>query len=227
MGEWDITLYEQKIEGTSKAIYKYDAWGGRDSHVAGYTVRDTTQIFTISGINKLNILQIKDIPSKNLIQAIETVGVPFEERKNLAELFVPIKTQETEIEGLKLITKYYQDKDFKNTKGRYFRYQFNDFKETRDSIIFYDLNDIISMDKSPHRDSIKVKKGHVILRQRENKGIVAIEIIGLTLSSNGKDSLISKIRYDLTPKDRIEMNEFSDYGIFKEKSTVPNNGYNK
>ena len=227
MGEWDITLYEQKIEGTSKAIYKYDAWGGRDSHVAGFTVRDTAQKFTISGINKLQVSQLTGIPNKNLIQAFETVRVPFEERKNLVEVLVPIKTEKTEIEGLNLLTKYYQDKGFRKIKRKHFRYQFSDFKETRDSIIFYDLNDIISMDKSPHRDSVKVKKGHVILRTRENKGIVSIEAQNLILSTNGQDSLISNIRYDLTPKNRIELSEFTDYGVFKEKSTVPNKTYKK
>ncbi|MBM1108243.1 hypothetical protein JQC67_18970 [Aurantibacter crassamenti] len=226
IGEWDITLYEQKIEGTSKAIYKYDAWGGRDSHVSGYTVRDTTQKFTIAGVNNLPISQLTDIPNKNLIQAIATVRVPYEEMKDLEELFVPVETKKIEIEGLNLRIKYYQDKDLRNMKRRYYRYQFNGFKETRDSITFYDLNDIVSMDKSPHRDSIKVKKGHVIIRQRENLGIVAIEIEDLTLS-NGQDSLISNLSCVLTSKNKIELSEFSDYGMFKEKSTAPNNGYSK
>jgi hypothetical protein len=222
LGEWHITLYEQKIEGTSKAIYKYDAWGGMDSHEFGYTVRDTTENFTISGINKIQISQLAGIPNKNEIQAIYRVRVPYKERQSLVELFVPIEIKESKIEGLKIKTKLYQDKDFSKIKRGHFRYEFSNFKETRDSIIFYDLNDIISKHKSPHRDSLKIKKGHVILRERENKGIVAIEIEDLVISVKGRDSLISKIRYDLTPKSRIELSEFTSYGVFKEKSTEPN-----
>lgn len=48
LGEWNISeLYAQKIEGTSKILYKYDAWGGRDSHASGYVILDSTEIFKV------------------------------------------------------------------------------------------------------------------------------------------------------------------------------------
>ncbi len=48
LGDWDISeLYAQKIEGTNKVLYKYDAWGGRDSHVSGFLILDSTKTFKI------------------------------------------------------------------------------------------------------------------------------------------------------------------------------------
>ncbi len=226
MGEWDITLYEQKIEGTSKAIYKYDAWGGRDSHVAGYAVLDTAEVFTIPRITKLPIYQLNGIPNKNIIRAIARESMPYEQEKKLKMSFVPLNTKEIKSEGMNIQLKYYQSKGLKEKSRGYYRYQFERFEETRDSLFFYNLNDIVSMQKS-HIDSLRIKKGHVIIRQKEDKIINEIEIENLILSSDGKERVISNKSYRLKPKKETKSNQFSNYGIFKEKSTVPNNAYKK
>ena len=225
MGEWDITLYEQKIEGTSKAIYKYDAWGGRDSHVAGYAILDTMKTFTIPRISKLPIHQLAEIPSKNLIQTIGKESMPYEQEKKLEMTFVPVKIEELISEGIKVQTKYYQNKGLREKSRGYYQYEFERFEETRDSLFFYNLNDIVSMKKS-HADSLRIKKGHVIIRQKEDKKIIEIEIEHLILSNDGKEEIMSNKSYRLKPKTETKSSQFSNYGIFKEKSTVPNNGYN-
>jgi hypothetical protein len=226
MGEWDITLYEQKIEGTSKAIYKYDAWGGRDSNVNGYAVLDTNEVFTIPRITKLPIYQLNGIPTKNIIRAIERESMPYEEEKKLEMTFVPVKNGELKSEGIKIQSKYYQNKGLKEKSRGYYRYQFETFEETRDSLFFYNLNDVVSKEKS-HIDSLRIRKGHIIIRQKEDKTINEIEIENLILSSDGKERVISNKSYRLKPKKETKSDQFSNYGIFKEKSTVPNSVYKK
>ncbi len=216
MGEWDITLYEQKIEGTSKAIYKYDAWGGRDSHLAGYAILDTTETFTIQRVSKLPITQLNGIPSKNLIKTIGT-----ESSKETSDFF-PTATEKTKSEGINIEIKKYKGNSFRRKSQGLWRYDFTKFEETRDSLFFYDLDDNISKDKS-HIDSLRIRKGNIIIRQKENKEIIQIVIEHLILSNDGKDSIKSNRTYFLKPKTETKSGQFSDYGIFKEKSTVPYN----
>lgn len=291
MGEWDITLYEQKIEGTSKAIYKYDAWGGRDSHKAGYAILDTTEIFKIQGLKNISLDYLIEIPTKNLVEVVRIDDIPYKEMEKMNETYIPTKFEEKEIQGINIKTKHYQEKgyrqlnriglsyefsDFKETKDsicfydlNYVRYtfksrhkdsmkikkrqntdkqiidaeikksifselvndslvsyKFSNFKETKDSICIYDLNYHTSMKHLEYKDSLKVKKGHIIVRQDTKKQIIAIEIKSLIFSELVKDSLVSKGRYDLKPKNKMTSTRFSDYGIFMEKITVPNTVYN-
>ena len=69
--KWNISeLYAQKIEGTSKILYKYDAWGGRDSHVSGFIILDSTKPFEIDLKNNLSLLNLSEIPNKEKIEGI-------------------------------------------------------------------------------------------------------------------------------------------------------------
>ena len=226
MGEWDITLYEQKIEGTSKAIYDYDAWGGRDSHISGYAILDTSEVFTIPKITKLSFYQLADIPNKNMIKTIARESMPYEQQKSLAMNFFPIKTKELTSKGIKVRTTYYQIKGFKERSRGYYQYEFENFMETRDSLYFYNLNDVVSKSKPPSIDTLRVKKGNVIIRQWENKKIIEIKVQNLIFSTDGTDEIISNKTYRLKPKTETKSDQFSDYGIYKEKNTVANNVYN-
>src|SRR5688572_6439363 len=76
--EWETTLYAQKIEGTSKILYKYDAWGGRDSHKEGYAILDSTEKFEVNQINKLPISYLEEIPNRSCV-----LGVEFEKPKEV------------------------------------------------------------------------------------------------------------------------------------------------
>ena len=44
--EWDIELWEQKIENSNLSVYKFDAWGGRDSNVSGLKIIESSKGFT-------------------------------------------------------------------------------------------------------------------------------------------------------------------------------------
>jgi hypothetical protein len=287
IGEWDITLYEQKIEGTSKAIYKYDAWGGRDSHKFGYVILDTTEIFKIPSVNNIELDYLIEIPTENLIEVAVYDDVPYKEMKKMKETYFPIQLEEKEIQGIKIKTKHYQEKGFRQAGDGVLKYEFSDFRETKDSICFYDLNyvtyklelihrDSLKVKKGQdvteqiidkeirkiifpkgivsdslykyenfretkdsiciynlkyrtflkqfgHKDSVKIKKGHVIIRQDISNQIIAIETKRLIFSELVNDSLISKRHNVFKPKSEVKSTEFSNYGIFKAKSTVPNN----
>jgi len=222
LGEWDLSLYEQKIEGTSKALYKYDAWGGRDTHLFGYTILDTTQKFDIYKRNELSIHLLTEIPEKNLILAMETLP----NKKDELEIHVPIKTDQTKIGKISIKTDYYQSKGYSQKARGYVEMEFDSFIETRDSIFFYDLNEFTHMNTG-HLDSLKIKKGNVyIARKALNDTILRISIDNLIISNDGRKSLISNVKYNLKPKYPIDISEFSNYGIFKSKNTMPNTVYN-
>lgn len=208
-GEWETTLYAQKIEGTSKILYKYDAWGGRDAHEAGYAILDSTEKFEVNQINKLPISYLEAIPNGNYL-----LGVDFEKPKKIKrQLFTPIKNSNTSEQDIEIKTKIYQHSGFMSRNGGYYEYEFESFKETRDSLFFYNLEDV-KRSKSKHLESLKFKKRNAVIMQYANKEVIAIRIEDLILSNN--DELISNITYSLIPKKKLNSNQFTDYGVFKE-----------
>ena len=216
--KWDVTLYEQKIEGSSKAIYKYDAWGGRDSHEFGYAILDTTENFKIFDISKLPIDKLYGIPNSNGFYAIER-NWP-EEEGSLS--YEPMKSYRISRNGIEIsILKFQRQALREKAKGTGW-FDFSTFKETEDSLEFYNLYD----SKTVHHtriDTLKVKKGNIIIRQNKDNEIIEIIIDDLILSNDGENEILSNKTYFLKPKEVIKSDKFSDYGIFKEKSTVPNN----
>ncbi len=80
--------------------------------------------------------------------------------------------------------------------------------------IFYNLDDIVSLHNS-HIDTLKFKKTNVFIsRKNSSDQISKIRINDLKITN--EDEIISNITYNLTPKKDITIDEFSDYGIFKE-----------
>jgi len=70
-GKWNVDgISVLKIEGTSKAIYKYSAWGGRDSHAYGFKLMDTTDIFEVNKNGDLPFNRFTELPNKNKISGI-------------------------------------------------------------------------------------------------------------------------------------------------------------
>jgi len=203
-GEWNITLYVQKIEGTTKALYKYDAWGGRDSHLSGYTILDTTETFEISKRKELPISYLLEIPRKNLIFATE-------ETYESGDSFNPIDRYIINEQGIEIQIKKYTN--FSEKSWLRGQFVFGSFKETRDSLFFYNLDDTISMNPE-HINCLKLKKINVYVSQDKNKQVSQITIDDIELS---KDTIISQKTYFLNPKTRLTLDNFSDYGIFKEK----------
>lgn len=216
IGDWDTTLYYQKIEGTSKILYKYDAWGGRDSHAFGYILLDSTENFEVDISKNLPFSYLENIPSKKHIQGVDCEEPDYENiDRKVKELFIPLKIiNETENE-IEISTKIYQYEGFSKRRFGLGTFEFENFKETRDSIIFYNLNDVKSMEPQ-HLDFLKIKKKNIVIRQNKNLEIISIDIEDLVLSKSTNE-IISCKTYFLTPKNKMKSNLFTDYGVFKER----------
>jgi len=165
---WDVTLYAQKIDGSSKIIYKYDAWGGRDTHKFGYAILNSATEFNVNNIVDLPISYLQDIPSEIEINAIEC-AIPNNNESTLT--YFPIKKYNITDNDINIKIKKYQYGSMSNIRSGLGDYNFSDFSETRDSLFFYDLNDTKSIEKE-HLDSLKFKKSNVVIRQSKQKKFI-------------------------------------------------------
>lgn len=209
-GSWDVYLCAQKIEGSSKIIYKYDAWGGRDSQKSGYAIVDSSEVFDINKIDELPISYFTEIPNRNSIYAVE-MALPNNDKSTY---YKPIKTYKINEDGIDINIKRYQYKGFsEKNPGLRGDYKFTSFKETRDSLFFYSLDDTESMEHQ-HVDSLKFKKTNVTISQTKSKEVLKIEMENLMISKN--NTIISVKTYFLKPKRKINSDKFSNYGIFKQ-----------
>jgi hypothetical protein len=216
VGEWETNLYAQKIEGTSKILYKYDTSGGRDTMVSGYIILDSTETFEVDTSENLPFSYLENIPSKKHIQGIDFEEPDYENiDKKVKEIFTPLKIiNETENE-IEISTKIYQYEGFSKRRFGLGTFEFENFKETRDSLIFYNLKDVKSMEPQ-NLDFLKLKKKNIVIRQNKNLEIISIDIEDLILSKSTNE-IISCITYFLTPKKKMKSNLFTDYGVFKER----------
>jgi|SRR5690606_37323613 len=219
--EWDTTLYVQKIEETSKILYKYDAWGGRDTNVAGYILLDSTEVFKVPRENeKLTFYYLKEIPNKNFIYGVDFDSPNYENpTKEEDRIFVPIDNLNTKQNNTTIKVDMYQYSGFMSRSSGYDKYTFERFKETRDSLFFYNLKSFFI--DATILDSLKFKKQNVIIHQNEHHKVKAIDINDLRISDRNNE-IISNKTYTLIPKDTIKSDLFSDYGIFKEVTTNNN-----
>jgi hypothetical protein len=216
MGEWETNLYAQKIDGTSKILYKYDASGGRDTMVSGYIILDSTETFEVDISENLPFSYLEDIPNKKNIKGVDFEKPDYENiGKKVKQIFTPLNNKSETEEEIEIKTKIYQYEGFSKRSGGLGTFEFENFKETRDSIIFYNLNDIKSMEPQ-HLDSLKLKKNNIVIRQNKNFEIISIDIEDLILSKKTNE-IISNKTYFLTPKTKMKSNLFSNYGIFKER----------
>jgi len=220
--EWKIDeIYMQKIEGSSKVIYNFSAWGGLDSNPHGFIILDSTETFQVDVENILPIYQLSDIPTKSNIDGIThdcygTCGDPYYKS---VPIFKPMDLKKTKIEDIELTSRIYQYKGYvEHTRGLE-RYAFEKFKETTDSLFFYNLDDVESMN-GIHLYELKIKKGEIYIQLNEKKEIKKIIADEVTLNSKTKS--IEQIRHIfLTPKNKIINNEISERGIFREVK-IPN-----
>ncbi|MFD1602644.1 hypothetical protein ACFSJW_20345 [Flavobacterium artemisiae] len=209
---WDLSeLYVLKIENSSKVIYKYDAWGGRDSHKFGYIILDSIYVFDINNTESLPFQYFETVPTKQNISGV--VCEEFDDQIATNKIFTPLKIKDSEEKEIKVTTKIFQNEGFLLRNQGYKRYQFETFKESRDSIFFYNLNDIKSLEPE-HLDVLRVKKTNVFIRTKSPNIVSQIEIEDLKLSP--KNEIISNIQYDLTPKNKTDIRSFSNIGIFKQ-----------
>ncbi len=216
--EWNIyELYAQKIEGSSKLLYKYDAWGGRDSHTYGFIIIDSTQPFKIDIDKTLTISKLLEFPSKNKISGIshECKNDCTEEYYKTEPNYLPLKIDKSKSEGINIENIVYQYRGLgKKDKGLRGDFVFEKFIETKDSIYFFNINDIKSVHKT-HLDELKLKKGEVYLSENETGEITKIVINQTTLNPRNNE-IIESLTYFLSPENKIKSSDFSDRGIFKK-----------
>ncbi|MDP3393033.1 hypothetical protein [Sediminibacterium sp.] len=215
-GDWEVDeLYAQKIEGTSKLLYKYDAWGGRDSHTSGFIILDSTETFQVSINNNLPFTYLLEIPNKAFVKGVSTecANSCGDDYKNATPIFTPIKQENIKSLDFNITKLVYQYKGFAERDGGFESFQFEKFKETRDSLWFYNLNEF-EHGNNKHVDSLKFKKSVIAISQDKNSNIDKIVIEDLIIDRLSNE-IISNITYHLTPKTKLNSKSFSDYGIFK------------
>ena len=225
IGEWQISeLYMQKIEGTSKVLYKYDAWGGRDSHAFGYKILDSTETFRLNISNDLPFNQLQEIPNRKIITGISDKcnGGCGENYYTTKPVFKIIKKEITNKKNIKIVHNIFQTRGFQDKGFGLGSFEFENFKETRDSLFFYNLNNIKSVNKE-HLDSLKIEKIDIVIRENENSDIIEIRIEDLKIDKKTNEIVFNRT-YFLTPKTKMSSNSFTNYGIFKDvnKKTTPN-----
>ncbi|RYX80293.1 hypothetical protein EON73_05540 [bacterium] len=206
-GSWDVYLCAQKIEGSSKVIYKYDAWGGRDSHKSRYAILDSSEIFDVNKIDELPILYFIKIPNKNLITGIEVA--PPDSDKTL--IYKPLKVYEINKQDIVIKINKYQYNGFaEKDLGLRGDYKFTRFRETKDSVFFFNLDNV----EHQYVDSLKFRKTNITISQSKIKYITKIEVNDLIVSP--KNEIKSLKTYFFKPKSKLKSDAFSNYGIFKE-----------
>jgi len=216
-GEWKVSeLYNQKIEGTSKILYKYDAWGGRDSHVSDFVILDSTEKFKVKPSENLPFTYLQEIPDKIFIKGVSHIcdNSCGENYYKTSPIFIPIKEENSEKQSIKIANNIYQYRGFSERSKGLERFQFEKFREIRDSLFFYNLDDVESME-GKHLDSLKFKKTDIVIKQNKEQQITQIVIEDLIIG-NSSNEIILKQSYFLTPKNKLKSNVFSDYGVFKE-----------
>lgn len=208
--EWKVDeLYSQPISGTSKLLYKYDAWGGFDSHSFGYRILDSTETFAVNSKKNLPFYFLEDMPRNKKI-----TGVSHRKTGSDTELnYSPIDVERFQSDELTVIHRVYETSSFSKRGGGYQTFSFADFEETADSLFFFDLDLIITLGER-HIDTLRFKKKSVVIRQNEQSEVSQIVIEDLVLDKETGD-IISNVTWALTPKKLISSNRFSNYGIFK------------
>jgi hypothetical protein len=135
--EWTVSeLYVKKIRETSNVIYRYEAWGGRDSQAFGYRILDSTEVFKVELENDLPFSYLENILDKNTILGISHIceNSCGENYKNTKPIFTPIKVENVKLKNINIEHKIYQYKGFTERSKILARYQFEEFKETQDSV---------------------------------------------------------------------------------------------
>lgn len=215
--EWKIDqLYVQKIEGTSKVIYNFSAWGGLDSNPHGFIILDSSKTFKVEVEKILPFYNLSNIPTKSDIEGVshECYGTCGEPYYKSIPIFKPMKTENTKEGDINLKNRIYQYRGYSEHDNGLQRYVFEKFQETKDSLFFYNLDDIESIN-GLHLNELKVKKGEVYLQLNKDKNIIKVIVDEVTL--HPKTRSIEQIRHVyLTPKHKISNYEISERGIFRQ-----------
>jgi len=216
IGEWTLSeLYVQKIEGTSKVLYKYDAWGGRDSNANGFIILDASATFKVDLRNELPFYRLSGIPNASKIEGVthDCYGSCGAQYYKSQPIFKTMKTDRSVHGGISVTTRIFQYRGFSEKERGLERYAFERFKETRDSLFFYNLDDVESMD-GRHLDELKIRKGEIYLQQDASGQLTKIIAHEVRLSASTNAIEHSRTVF-LTPKNKMMAAELSERGLFR------------
>jgi hypothetical protein len=133
---WEVTLYSQKIKGSNKILYQYDAWGGRDSHQSGITILDSAEEFNMSRITPLPGSYFLETPTMDSIKLI-TVRHGENYTTSKDTVLNPSNHYSKNIKGIKFdATEYNETYGSSPMNTGLMENEFETIKETTDSLIF-------------------------------------------------------------------------------------------
>ncbi|RZL44839.1 MAG: hypothetical protein EOP00_18885 [Pedobacter sp.] len=223
---WDVNLYSQKIRGTNKIIYQYDAWGGRDSHKSGITILDSAEEFNMSKITSLPGSYFAEIPTKDYIKLIRVNNGenPTTEQDTVLK---PSKHYFKNIKGIK-----YEVTEFNDTYGSstmntgLMKYEFEMVKETNDSLTFENVVHKFGGIKWPSK--ISFPKGNITVVD-DTTGRVHRIVIEQFIRMKGEiykpskpleivtnQAIIGFATFYFIPKKHIKSSALTNEGIFKQ-----------
>jgi len=210
--EWDIQLWEQKIENSNLSICKFDAWGGRDSAVPGFKIIESSKGFTQDDVLKGDEFSyLKSIPNKDSLEVMKIVK-PKNGNSNKS-----INKKSYQIKGIKVNQETYEYNDTVTGICTLKSYYFKSFKETRDSLIFY--HNKSKFVNGTNHDRISIPKGNIyLMTSADNQILAKVVYSDLLIFENEKKSngiKICRMTKHFAPIDEISASEFSDYGIYK------------
>ena len=205
------SVYRQKIYNTDKVIYKYTYSGSYDSHRSGTVMLDSTSSFTSKNKNKIQTGLITEIDSNNVI---ESLNLSLNDDENLEDGYV--KTESRNYNDININIKYYQNKSGWNEKHLYY---FDKIKESKYHITFYGIERKHGNIKS---DTLTIQKGGIWIREKD--GIIDyLQFFRLKESKKDNEPKYGSINYEFSPKEKMYVNELSDYGFFKRINLTQEN----
>ncbi len=232
VGNYDlISVYEQKIQNSNKAIYSFDLEGNiTGSTFNGITVLDTLNSFDKSNFDsRLPFSYLKSLPKKDTI--------------NVIQLIEPKDKYDIKIEPISIELIFKEDIIYKIEKREKYvgcasldcfleSYTFESIECTKDSIHIFGLKSKF-VDSNKEVKQLSFPKGNIeLVEYDENvlqKLIVKelVEGIGDEVIYNKKSPNYGNERIDLKivcikpyyfePRNKILIDSFSDYGFFKKK----------
>ena len=221
-----ITLHVSKIRGSDSLLVHYMVWYGRDGNIVSHTVTDNLVNFNFRDVTKIPIQYFQKVSRDSIF------GLTVSRARAKSPSLLPLDTTTYKSRNVTVTEiKYLGSSDYPFCLWK--EYRFESFTETRDSIIFQNCTLRKSEVTVPR---LAFYKGHVTVEGRVTGPISKIVLKdfvreyrdvpewksgeGYTGDTLRQHPVVCLQRYDFTPIESIDVDEFSDYGIFKPYPVV-------
>lgn len=221
---WDVTLYSQKIKGSNKIIYKYDAWGGRDSHKFGFAILDSVDEFDMSEISYLPGSYFAETPTKDYIKLINIRNL---EKPTTPKntILTPSKKHSKNIMGFKVDIIEYNETYGSSPITSLMEYEFDIVKEKDDSLTFENVTRKFGIELP---SKVSFPKGNIVIDE-DSTGTVHRISIEKFIKAKGEiykptkpleivpgQAIIGFATFYFLPKRMLKSSSLTNYGIFKK-----------